>query len=799
MRTLVSFTGIVQILFAAGLAASPVRAAAQAAGRDLVLVSDGQAMATIITAAEPTENARLGAVELQKYIEKIAGAKLPIAADTAPPAGTLVLVGRSRLTDQIAGLEIPTGRTKDLREEGFIVQTGNERLVLAGNDTEPYYGTRYAVAEFLHTLGVRWFMPGEIGEVVPKTATISVKPTRVRQRPDFAVRTFWEHAHDNMAAECEEWKIHNKMNPQATEAAFGVPGDSSVSGYLPKDQFKDHPEWFALQRDGTRSIGHPCTTSEGMIQHFVSFIKARARAGNKISSFAPDDGMPRCWCRNCAKIGNAFDGYGSNDRDPIPDASVSNEWFYFVNRIMTEVNKEFPDHIISTNGYANRDVPPEMPPDVAFNPNKNLTVMFANICACTIHTYDDPKCWQMQRQGQMIKQWCRLSDKVWMYNYNYTMLINKGTLTPMVHRIRRNIPLLKEWGVIGFHDQDEADWALCGLPTRIVRAALEWDTKADVDAILDDFYAKWFGRAAGPMKVYYEALEEAFDRAPQHGHEDVILPAIYSEPLMTRLDASIKAAEAAAKSDSEKLHMRIERLIYDNLCEYVAMEKAKRAGDLAAAVKRVARMIEIQAAMGKITPFMGWHPYPCCGTEWEKKRLEAAAAKMNGPEGELVALLPEKAAFRTDPFDDGRYERWQEPSTELASWKSILSTYGWDTQNLPGMVDGKGHPYRGLAWYQFDVDVPESTKDKQVFLHGLAVVNEAWVWVNGRYVGHHPYIGVWFRPHTLEMDVSKVLEPGKTNRITLRVLCNWDVWGANGIYERLFLYAKKPASAALAR
>jgi len=115
------------------------------------------------------------------------------------------------------------------------------------------------------------------------------------------------------------------------------------------------------------------------------------------------------------------------------------------------------------------------------------------------------------------------------------------------------------------------------------------------------------------------------------------------------------------------------------------------------------------------------------------------------------------------------------------------------------MVDGKGHPYRGLAWYQFDVDVPESARDKQVFLHGLAVVNEAWVWVNGRYVGHHPYIGVWFRPHTLEMDVSKVLEPGKTNRITLRVLCNWDVWGANGIYERLFLYAKKPASAALSR
>ena len=32
--------------------------------------------------------------------------------------------------------------------------------------------------------------------------------------------------------------------------------------------------------------------------------------------------------------------------------------------------------------------------------------------------------------------------------------------------------------------------------------------------------------------------------------------------------------------------------------------------------------------------------------------------------------------------------------------------------------------------------------------------------------------------------------------ITIRVLCNWDVWGANGIYERMFLYARKPGPAA---
>jgi len=778
---------------AAGLAASGAKGESPAAEGKLVLVRDGQALAAIVTAAKPSENARIAAAELQEYLEKITGAKLPIATDESPPVGPLILVGRSSLTDRIPGLEIPTGKTKNLREEGFVVQTDSDRLVLAGNDVEPYYGTRYAVAEFLHRLGVRWFLPGEMGEVVPKMATVSVGPLRVLERPDFPLRNFWEHSRERMAAECEQWRVHNKMNPRATEAAFGVPGDSSVQGYLPKNQFAAHPDWFALQRDGTRTNSHPCTTSEGMIRHFVDRIKADAWAGKSISAFAPDDGLPRCWCDRCANIENSFDGYGSNNRDPVPDSSASNEWFYFVNRILTEVNKEFPDHIVSTNGYANRDVPPEVPPEMLFNPHGNLTVMFANICACTIHAYDDPKCWQMQRQGQMIRQWCQLSDKVWMYNYNYTMLVNRGTITPMVQRLRRNIPLLKRWGVLGFHDQDEADWAMSGLTTRIVRARLEWDTKADVDAILEDFYAKWYGRAAAPMKAYYEALEAAFEWAPQHGHEDVILRAIYSETLMANLDASIRAAEAVAQLQPEKLHVRIERLIYDNLREFVAAEQSKRQGNFAAAAGHTARQLALQAEMNRITPFMGWHPYPTYGAEWDQKRMEAAAAKTGGAEGELVALLPEMARFRTDPFDDGRYERWQEPSIDLSSWKTLATTSGWDTQ---GLQDKKGHPYMGVAWYQLDVGVPESARGKAVWLHGLGVVNEAWIWANGRYAGHRPYLGPWGRPHTLEIDVSKLLQPGRSNRITIRVLCNWDVWGANGIYERMFLYAKKPGPAA---
>jgi hypothetical protein len=780
---------------AAARAARAAEVGAIAEGTRLCLVQGGRPAAAIVTAASAGDNERLAAAELQKYLEKMSGAKLPIAADDAPPAGTLVLVGRSRLTDAIPGLEIPSGRTKDLREEGFVVRTCGGNLVLAGNDAEPYLGTRYAVVELLHSLGVRWFLPGEIGEVVPRMTTVEVGPLNVLQRPDFPLRNFWEHARGDMGPQCAEWKVHNKMNPRAQDA-FGVPGDGSITNYLPAEEFAAHPDWFAAQADGTRAKDHPCTTSEGMIQLVAERVKAGARAGRKVTSFAPVDGNPRCWCSRCAAIGNGFDGYGSNDRDPVPESCASNEWFYFVNKILAEVGKEFPDHIIATNGYANRDVPPELPPEIEFNPSRTLTVMFANICACTIHAYDDPKCWQMQRQGQMVRQWCKLSDKVWIYNYNYTMLVGKGTLTPMVHRLRRNIPLLKEWGLVGFHDQDESDWSLTGLTTRLVRARLEWDVKADVDAILEDFFSKWFGPAAGPMRDFYAALEDAFDGATQHAHEDVILPAIYTDGLMEKLDRSIRAAEAAARSEPESSRLRIDRLLYDNLREYVALEKAKAACDFPAAAARAGRMLEIQAELNKITPFMGWRPYAVYDLGWEQKRMEALAARTGGPAGELVAILPAEAAFKTDPFDDGRFERWQEPAVDVSSWNRIRTITGWDTQGFshdscPGYHAADGRPYKGVAWYQLDVDVPASAAGKKVFLHAPAVVNEAWVWVNGRYAGRRPYKMPWFRPQEMELEVTKLLQPGAKNRITLRVLCNYDVWGANGIYERMFLFAPK--------
>ncbi len=163
-------------------------ATAEAAAADLVIVQDGQPKATIVIAKEAPDPVRqklqTAADELQTYLQKISGAKLPIVDDAQNPAGALILVGRSRLTDAL-GIAIPAGLTPARREEGFVIACRGDRLLLAGNNDGPYHGTEYAVYDFLRSLGVRWFMPGEFGEVVPQQKTIRVPEQQVGPEAGF--------------------------------------------------------------------------------------------------------------------------------------------------------------------------------------------------------------------------------------------------------------------------------------------------------------------------------------------------------------------------------------------------------------------------------------------------------------------------------------------------------------------------------------------------------------------------------------------------------------------------------------
>jgi len=127
----------------------------------LVLTRDGSPLATIVVADQPLPLLVVGgmgqrlltqqyaAEELQKYITKISGARLPIVTATAaPPHGALILVGRSALSEQYQ-IQSPA-KPEGLRIVDVL--TGKSRVLTTEYDTLPVWSpkgdqiifTRYA-------------------------------------------------------------------------------------------------------------------------------------------------------------------------------------------------------------------------------------------------------------------------------------------------------------------------------------------------------------------------------------------------------------------------------------------------------------------------------------------------------------------------------------------------------------------------------------------------------------------------------------------------------------------------------
>lgn len=756
---------------------------------DLVIAEKGNSRATIMVSSDAEEKVTRAAADLQRYLEKISGVRLPIVTDAENPEGPLILVGRSRLTEGMS-IAIPSGLTNARREEGFIILCKGSRLILAGNDEGPYHGTEYAVSEFLYRLGVRWFMPGEFGEVVPRRETISFPDCDIREKPDFVMRNWWLHAKPELAEQERVWKIRNKMNP---DSMFQTPTDESARRIMPESlYFKDHPEYFAMNPDGSRNLHLPNLSNPKAVEVAAEIIKQHFQENPDSNSygFAPDDGWPRDYNPETMSKNRGFVELAG--RPGVPgEVSTSEEWITFVNNVAAEVRKEFPDVYIATNGYANRDIPPQ-----GIELNDHLVIMFAAIWSCTTHGYDDPHCWQKVRQGQMLKRWCEMCQNVWVYGYNYQMLVSGLTPIPEVHKLRRDFPLMKKWGVMGFLDESRNVWAESGIASRYLRAQLEWNADANVEDILDDFYIKWYGKAADPMRAFYDALEKAFEKTPMHGHEDRILPEVYSPVLMARLQKCVSSAEGLADTDCTRLHVRADRLIYEHLLAYVQIAEAERAGDFAGAAGYAARMLSLRKELHAVSPFFIWSDesgYHTGVWYWtitdRKKYYQSLADKMSGKTGDLVALLPEKAMFRTDPHDEGIFAEWYKPGLRETGWKPILTTKPFYCQ---GYEDAEGHPYVGYIWYRLKVDLPESAKGNKVILYAPVVETEGWCWVNGRYIGHRPYTEAYNRPSPMEFDVSKAIRPGDVNEIAIRMSTSLaPAQAAAGLQSRLFLFSPK--------
>ena len=143
------------------LATSEVTSSNPAFGESFI-VKDGRPCAEIVISDKPARMTKLAADELQAYVQKITGAKLPIRTEPGGGFPVRIYVGKSAHTD---GLGVSD---EGLKYGAFRMVSGPDWLVLLGQDfdfepREPYAHTRSDQArvqeEWDKVSGGTWLCP----------------------------------------------------------------------------------------------------------------------------------------------------------------------------------------------------------------------------------------------------------------------------------------------------------------------------------------------------------------------------------------------------------------------------------------------------------------------------------------------------------------------------------------------------------------------------------------------------------------------------------------------------------------
>jgi len=567
-------TTAARLLLALGLIAFPIQGFAES-----FLVENGEPKAEIVIASDPPRSTRLAAHELQTSLEKISGAKLNIATTPSADVPVKIYVGASPHAEKL-------GITAEgLKHGAYRIVSGEDWLALIGDDTDfvpvepwaknngdrrtlqarwekaselPYgvpnggmykhrermpkalakedgeylwafdeRGSYNAVCGFLRRLGMRWYLPGELGEVVPKMASIPLprhsfngKPKATAEssdkntdasslplnkilfdetvKPDFEIRQFsvrFGTADD----EVMRWAMRLGLRQ-----TYGLMIAHGMHTMTHPDALKtQHPEWFALyggKRDTQtgKRLNHLCYSNEELFDATVKWARAQFDVYDyeAVSIMPPDAYGSICQCELCK--GKQVDEMGSRGK-------LSNHVWDFANRVAREVAKTHPDKLIACCAYGANTLPPT-----------NIDKLEPNVQVVIVGGRRPRNSLPEQREyvRKLRAGWLEKTDRpvIIFENYPFT---GRGTYLPgfVARTIGQSINATK--GVSRGEDiwlsfpryHDDRNMGFDHFQVYFT-ARMWWGGKdADVGALLDEYCRLFYGPAGPKMKAFFDYSE----------------------------------------------------------------------------------------------------------------------------------------------------------------------------------------------------------------------------------------------------------------------------------------------------
>lgn len=521
----------------------------------LDIVKNGMPAAEIVVKNTSSVMDMIPAKTLQEYIKKITGAELKILQekDIKNSDSNLIFVGNCNILYS-KGINISA-----LKRDGFYIISKQKCLVLAGIDKcDPVgvgnmdfmminnvWGTLNSVNVFLHDYaGVRWFMPGNDGEVFKKTADLSVPDDiNITETPFF----WWalgSYGYTSIGRDTL-WNRRNFFrNGILCPSIRGSSIFHSWVVMLPAEKyFKKHPEYFRMLPDGSRSAFENmiCPSNKDVQKIAVEKVKSIFDEGYDVMVLGQSDGCIRCVCPNCEALDEYREqnGIGAGVKDKPCDRIN-----FFNYEIIKALSKSHPSNYVMINAYG-----PTLYPSLKISNYPENT-----ICNIAPMTPENLAYW---KEKSKIKNY-----SCWFYWWR----ANGGDRTNIFpvyspYKVAENIKDAAKSSIkcvtFCFGGENFGNEG----PSYYVLGRLMQNPDVDVQNVLNEYYQLFYEDASDIMREYFETLYPMMDKGADVKNESdrIIyfdnLCAAFSAEQLEKCSSLLK--KASEKIKNEKIKKRI--------------------------------------------------------------------------------------------------------------------------------------------------------------------------------------------------------------------------------------------------
>jgi hypothetical protein len=510
---------------------------AYAPAQTLTLARSGRTQYHIVIAEDASALVRVAAEDLQHHIAEITGAEPEIGDDTGRLGAREIVLGDN------AHLRAMRGKTdlEGLGPEGYVIRTSGQRLIIVGATDD---GTANGVYGFLQDhLGCRWLAAD--CSVVPQQDAIVLEPLDEREVPPLLFREVYQ-----AEAMDPEYARRNRLNGNASIIEDNRMVSERHRGWdmwchsffavVPPDKYlQEHPEYFSLV-DGRRQAKQLCLTNPEVLEVVTEALKQRIAANPEAQyiSVSQMDWGGACQCDSCRAV---------DEREGTPMGSL----LEFINKLAAR----FPDRTISTLSYTYTRRPPK-----TIAPAGNVLIVLCSIeCNRSRPIETDPSSAPFRED---VVNWSKICDNVLIWDY-VVQFANLVSPFPNLRVLQPNVRFFVQHGATGMFAQGSREVAdeFAELRSYLL-ARLLWDPEIDVDRVMDEFLAGYYGPAAGPIREYVDLMHASLEASgaalsiyhgPGHAGESYL-----TEALVAEYGALFEEAEALAADDAVVL-ARVQR------------------------------------------------------------------------------------------------------------------------------------------------------------------------------------------------------------------------------------------------